>query len=369
MAGTGVGVGVSQRVALTTIAHWARKLSQQTLEKYVFLKKLQQHGNIEFGKNGGELRWVVKYRDHDLTGYTDGAPKAFQKVKTVFNAALPWRGYESSDVITYQEKLEHGGEEAVVDIFNSREKLIREGLQRQLGREWFKDGNAAGNERTFHGVESFMSMTGQTASDELATTPNDSYAGTSTAYTSLKATAVKGTDEEYGVWSPVIVNANRTPAGGSLRDWENYADEYIRLGILEAEHGATAGEMLDLILLTKTAYRQLLNILDDKERVAVQRGTCGMADFGFKGISVDGVDCMWDFGVPSTDGASNAVYGYGLNMSKVCLKVLGNKKSKSLFKAKVTWNDDYAATRLWFALLGNLQFDSPRHFVKFAAIS
>jgi len=370
MAGTGVGVGVSQRVALTTIAKWMKKLSEQTQEKYAFLKKLQQHNNIEYGCSGGELRWVVKYRDHDLAGHIDGAPKQFQRIKTVFNAALPWRGYEASDVITLQEKYEHGGKEAVVEIFNNREKLIREGLQRQLGREFYKDGNATGNEQTFHGIESFMSMTGQTASDELATTLNDSYAGTSTSYTSLKSTAIKGTDEEFGVWSPVLVNTNRTPSGGSQRSWENYADEYIRLGLLEADRGGVAGEMIDLILLTKTSFRQLLNVLDDKERLAVMRGDSEMAKFGFKNaVSLDGVDCMWDAGIASTDAASDTVHGYGFNMSKVKLKVLGGAKSKSLFNARVTWNDDYAATRLYFHLLGNLCFESPRHFVKFADIS
>ena len=146
-------------------------------------------------------------------------------------------------------------------------------------------------------------------------------------------------------------------------------DEYLRLGFLEADRGGIAGEMIDLCLLSKLAYRQLLNILDDKERLAVSKGPNSMAAFGFKGISVDGVDCMWDNGIATADGASDVVYGYGLNMSRVKLKVLGNKKSKSLFRARVTWNDDYAATRIWMSCLGNLCFESPRHFVKFAAIS
>jgi len=371
MAGTGVGVGVSQRVALTTIAKWMKKLSVQTTQKYALLKKLQMHGNIEYGCHGGELRWVVKYRDHDLAGHVDGAPKQFQRVKTTFNAALPWRGYESSDVITLKEKYEHGGQEAVVQIFNNREALIRDGLQRQLGREWFKDGNATGNEQTFHGIESFGSMTGQTAADELATTLNDTYAGTSTSYTSLKSNAVKGTDEEYGVWSPVVVNSNRTPSGGSLRNWEDYADEYIRLGLIEADYGGVAGEMVDLVLLTKTAFRQFLNIADDKERINLSRGSeLEMVRLGFKNaVELDGVPVMWDNGIAATDGASDTVYGYGFNCSKVKLKILGGSKSKSLFNARVTWNDDYAATRLYFHLLGNLCFESPRHFIKFAAIS
>lgn len=370
MAGTGVGVGISQRVALTTIAKWSRKLHTETIDKFLFLRKMREHGNIEYGCHGGEVRWVVKYRDHDISGYIDGAPKQFQKIKTTFNAALPWRGYESSDVITYQEKLEHGGTEAVVEIFNNREQLIRDGLQRQLGREWFKDGNASGNERRFHGIESFGSSTGQTANDELATTPNDSYAGTSTSYTSLKSGAVNGTDEEYGVWSPVIVNTNRTPTSGTLRNWENYSDEYIRLGLIEADRGGYAGEQIDLILLTKLAFRQLQNVLDDKERLAVSRGKSEMAKFGFGAVmSIDGVDCMWDRGIAATDGSSKVVSGYGFNMSKVKLKLLGGKKSKSLFTAKVTWNSDYASTRIWMACLGNLCFISPRHFIKFAAIT
>ena len=367
----GQGIGVSQRVALSTISKWMRKLSQQTTQKYAFLTLLQSKGKIEYGCHGGEIRWGVKFRDHDLSGHVDGAPKQFARIKTLFNAFLPWRGYDSSEVITLQEKLEHGGEQAMIEIFADREKQMRDGLIRQMGREWFKDGNAVGNERTFHGIESFMSVGAQTASDELATAPNDTYAGTSTAYTSLKAGAQPVVDEEYGVWSPVIVNANRTPAGGSLRTWEEYADEYIRLGVIEAQYGTTQAENLDLILLTKTAYRQFLNVVDDKERIHISRGSeLALTKLGFTNVvGFDGVQIMWDAGINPTDGQGNTVYGYGYNCDEMALKILGGQKRKTLFGAKVTWNDDYASDRIYMYLLGNLCFNSPRRHVKFAAIS
>lgn len=366
----GEGVGVSQRVALTTIAKWMRALSKQTTQKYAFLSLLQSKGGIEYGCSGGQLRWGVKYRDHDLSAHIDGAPKQFAKVKTLFNAFLPWTGYESSEVITLQEKLEHGGSEAMIEIFAGREKQMREGLLRQMGREWFKDGNAVGS-TSFHGIESFCSVGGQTAADELATAPNDTYAGKSTAYTSLKATAVKGTDEEYGVWSPVIVNTNRTPSGGSLRTWEEYADEYLRLGIIEAQYGTTQEENLDLILLTKTAYRQFVNVVDDKERINIKRGSdAALTALGFSGaLEFDGVSIMWDQGIAATDGQSNTVHGYGFNVDQMGLKILGGGKRKTLFGAKVTWNDDYASDRIYMFLLGNLCFYSPRRHVKFCDIS
>lgn len=367
----GEGVGVSERVALSTIAKWLKSLSSQVERKYAFLAMLKSKGNIEYGCHGGQLRWAVKYRDHDLSAHVDGAPKQFAKVKTIFNAFLDWRGYDSSEIITLREKAEHGGAEAMIEIFAGREKMMREGLLRQLGREWYKDGNATGNEHTFHGIESFCSVGAQTAADELATAPNDSYAGTSTAYTSLKATAVKGVDEEHGVWSPVIVNTNRTPSGGSLRTWEEYADEYIRLGVIEAQYGTSQDENLDLILLTKTAYRQFLSVVDDKERINISRGSeLGLTKMGFANVvEFDGVQVMWDDGISATDGQSNTVHGYGFNCDQLALKVLGGGARKTLFGAKVTWNDDYASDRIYLWLLGQLCFYSPRRHVKFCDIS
>jgi len=316
------------------------------------------------------MRWPIKIRDHDLQGHVDGQAKTFTRLRRTRNANLEWRGYEATEAITLLEKLQSGGDEAIVKIFGRLEKDMRVGLIRQLGKEWYKNGDLAANAaaNTWHGIESLMQGPGaQTASDELATSLTKTYAGQSTSYTAFKSTAVKGTDEEYGVWSPVIVNTAQNPGSG-VRAFGDYADEYIRVLVNEACYGHSAEDMLDIIILTKSAYRDLLNIADDKERLVFDRGeSLDLVKMGFKKtVELDGTAITWDFGLPGTDDDSNVVQGYGFNCDKLELKLGGSEKQ--IWKNNSTFNSDHQANRFYFYSLGNLVFESPKFFGKLAAI-
>jgi len=362
----GAGIGVSQRVAAATIAEWSKEVSEQTVQRYILLSMLQKKGRIKYGCNGGESRWVFRYRDHTLRGFPDNVPLSFTKETTIKNANLPWRGYYVADSITHQEKLEQGGDSAMIKIFEGRSELMRRGAIRQLAPEFFVDGNSAAAvaNNSFHGIESMMGIAAQTSSDHLATTHDDSYAGQSTAVNAL------GTGESSNVWTPVIVNTDYDPGDGT-RSWANYADEHVRFGLIESTYSPSKEDNTDLILLTKSAYNDYLNILDDKERLNIKRGeSIATAKMGFdKFVEQDGCVIGWDLAVPTTDSDSMTVRGYGFNTDRMKLKVLGPKKSKNLFDSRVTFNDDYQADRVVLRLLGNLCFESPRHFTKFADIS
>jgi len=355
----GSGVGVSERVARTTISQWSKMVSEQTVDRYILLKMLQSKGRISYGNSGGEMRWVIRYKDHELKGFPDNSPISFGRVHTLLNATLPWRGYHLTDAITLREKLEQGGKEAMIKVFANREETIRRAAARQLSGEWFKDGNLAANAaaETFHGVESFMGASTHTDSNVLAITQNDTYAGLSTAVSGITgATNSK-------MWTPVIVHT-----ADNANTWAGSCDEYIRKLVIETCYGAGPEDNTDLILLTKASYELLLNKLDDKEQLNFRRGEAtGVAKFGFeKFVELDGTSIGWDAGVPTTDqqGLSSVVRGYSFNTSRMKLKVLGS--GKSLFKSRVTFNDNYQADHIFLYLLGNLVFESPRHFGKLA---
>ena len=357
----GEGIGVSERVARTTISQWSKMVSEQTIDRYILLKMLQSKGRISYGNSGGEMRWVVRYRDHELKGFPDNAPISFGREHTLLNAKLPWRGYHLTDAITLREKLEQGGKEAMIKVFSNREEVMRRAAGRQLSGEWFKDGNSAANAaaETFHGLESFMSQSAHTATQALCDTQNDTYAGLSTAIGGITgATNSK-------MWTPTIVHTNKT-VGGTPQPWTDKADEYIRKLLIENCYGAGPEDNQDLILLTKDSYEGLLNVLDGKEQLNFRRGeSTGVAKFGFdKFVELDGCSIGWDAAVPSTDAAGNTVRGYSFNTSRMKLKVLGS--GKSLFKSRVTFNDNYQADHIFLYLLGNLVFESPRHFGKLA---
>lgn len=348
-------------------------VSEETEKHLPLLALMKKKGRIKTGSSGGQFRWVVRIKDHALQGFPDNTPVNFNKIDTKENAYLPWRGYYASDTITLREKLEQGGPEAMIKIFANREETIRRGITRGLASEFFKDGNLAANvaAETFHGIESMMSIGAQTDADVVATTHNDTYANLSTAVGGLDATQDR-------CWTPVIINTDRTPTGGSQQTWANYADEYIRAGRLRATYGSGPDDSPDVCLLNRDAFEALLNLLDDKERISIARGSNSeLVSLGFRNhVELDGLPIMWGAEVPANDaspylggGTTSTVRGYLFTTGRMELKVLGKPGDKSLFTSKVTFNDTYRADNIFLSLLGNLKFDSPRHFGKLADIS
>ena len=369
----GEGVGITQRVLNVTIAKWGKRISNETIQKYLFLKLLKEKGKIKKNCHGGENRWPWQYRRHKLRGHQDAVPKQFARETVTKNANLPWKGYDGSEFISLMEKGQNGGEEAMVKLFSNRMALLEESLTDELGRQFYLDETLTGDPvgTGFAGIESMMSLTGQTATDEFATTLDDTYAGQGTSYTAhgtAGQTPVKGTNPEYGAWSPVIVNCNRTVDAATVA-WDEGADEYIRCGIIEASKSSSQSYMPDIGLLTKTAYKELLNILDDKEHLHFSRGgkDPGGAAFGFSAMpSIDGVPFTWDFGIPGTDSRSDVVYGYMLNCDQIELRLLDQA---NIWRSFVNWNIRQGGDELYMVCLGQLLFECPRYQTKFAAIS
>lgn len=357
------GIGSTERVAQTTIEEWSKKVSEETERLLVLIAMLRARGRITGGHSGGQARWVVRKDEHGLNGFPDAVPVSFSRKTTKTSATLPWRGYYVDDTITLREKLEQGGPEAMIKVFSNREELMREGAIRSLAAKFFVDGNATGNEDDFHGLESFMSTGAQTATDVLATTHNDTYGGLSTAVSGITADFPR-------LWTPNVINTGYTPASGQ-RTFENYGDEYIRKAVLKGTYGQGKANKLDVFMLTQDDYESLLNLLDDKERVMIERGAgLELTKFGFENhVEIDGVGVTWDDSVPSSDDAGNTVRGYGFNFDKMEVKLLGGAKKGQLFQSKVTFNDSYRADNIFMWILGNICCSSPRHFAKLADLT
>lgn len=362
----GGGLGTSQRVAEVTIEKWIKKVSELTVRNLVLLAKLSKKGLMQYGADGHQMRWPIRKSEHQLNPFPDAVPVGYVRKNTKDNAYLGWRGYYLSDTITLREKLEQGGPAAMIKIFNSREKLIRETAMRRLAYEFYKDGGSAAGiaAERIHGIETLFSTIGaQTASDVLATAPQGTYAGLS-----MVPGAVSTETDMTRIWTPNGVNTNRNPGSGA-QSWEANADEFIRAGLIRTTYGNSEGDRPDLITTTQEAYEQLCNILDGKERLVVNRGqSADLVSMGFTNvIEVDGCPVMWDLACPTTDANGDVVQGYGWTTDRLEFHLLGSEKQ--VFKAEVTFNDTYRADNIFVYMLGNLRFESPRYFMKFAAIS
>lgn len=373
--------GITPRVIDATIQKWAKKMSDFTVARYLFLAQLKKKGKIKGDAHGTEMIWPWEWRRHPLESFEDAIPQQITRQRTTKTSTLPWRGYQVGDARTHQEKAQCDGDEAKIKLLSTITERMRRNATRGMGRQWYLDGNAttaatlgSGNPpgSGFHGAESIFGITpgGQTATDEFATVLADTYGGQSTAYTAhtLGPTPVKGTDPEYGVYSPVVVNCNRT-VGGSPVAWDANADGYIRSGIIEASRDTSEEERPDMGFLTRTAFRELADLMSTKEQLTFAHGNQGdkPAGFGFGPLLyIDGVPFTYDDGVPLVDANSDTVYGYMFNFDRMELVLCGQS---DLWEGFTEFNMRQKADEFSLISYGNLKFESPRHQTKFAAIS
>lgn len=351
----------SLRVLHTTREEWSKELHNETLESHPLLKLLNEKKRVTYGHSGTKLKWTVKFKQLALTPYADMQALSWERNLLTKTAELDYRGYKVVDAISEFEKFQNrGGVEAVIDLFSDKASRMAEDANDRLCAEFYVDGNATGNTLRLHGIESMMSISTQTAGDALATTLNDTYAGLSTAKGTYESDS---TASGYDFWSPTIVSTN--PTG---KTWATHADEFIRRGIVEQRRTQKPNEQLDMFLVGRSDYYTLLNLLDDKERVMVTNGDQGIRKFGFKEVvNIDGVDVSFDPDIPTPDGASDVVRGYGFNTSKMELCLM-SKKGNFWDASGDAFDETTMAFRFWLGFYGNLKF-SPRHFVKLADIA
>lgn len=358
-------MATTNRVLHATREQWAKELSDQTLESHALLKLIKERKNVKF-VTGTKMAWTVKFKELELTPHSDMEAAVFVRNTQTKKPELEWRGYKMYDAISEQELGENAaGDTQVIDLFADKLKAMEEDANSRLCRELYVDGNATGNEKKFHGIESFMSVDTQTGGDLFATTLNDTYAGLSTAKGAYGGSSDR--DREYNFWSPIIVSTNATG-----ETWATKAVEQLRRGITEARRTMRKDHRLDLIVCSRSNYRAVLDLLDDKERLVVNQAN-SIARFGFSDVlQVDGCDITIDPDIPTTDGNSDTIRAYGFNTAQMELCVLKNPKAKT----QQLWNhsgdvfrEDQFAFRFWVGLYGNVKFHSPRHFAKFVDLA
>lgn len=343
------------RILKTTRERWSENLADETIDRHPMLKLLQSEGNIETDSSGTDFAWTVKNRERTLMPYGDMDDLNFARNDLYEKAVLDSRAYKLTEAVSEKEMLQNKGKEAIIKLFGNLAEDMKKEAGNALCKEFYIDGNASGNSKRFHGIESFMSITGQTASDEYGTTHNDTYAGISTARGQNSTVAGQ---PGYDFWTPVVVNCTTTG-----KTWAANADQFVTAMVTGLNRSTMKGERCDLIQLRRDSYRAFCELLRTKERVMVTQAGVGIRKFGFEDtVNYDGVDVTFDPDIPSTDGASKVVHGYAYTVSKMKLMVLG----KSLWHAS---GDDFDVKKQsfiwWVGLHGNLKFVSPRHFGKF----
>jgi len=369
------------RTAATTLADHIRDEEQAWMKNYQLGALLEANGRISYNHGGRGMTWPVRYRKHAMEGNTGETPRNFARKNLWKVAALPnKRGYQATDSISKGEMLENRGEPAIIKLFDDFVERISESMKQGVGPEFYIDGNATGNEQSWHGLESAFgatqTVTAGTAGAVARTAnaadfvgyPNDTYAELSTVLGNEGgegdpvATWPNGVnDPEFDFWSPLLVNYTCSGFSGAADTWAAQGDEALRFGIIHGQRNSLQDGQMTNVLLDRNLYFQLLNLIDNKEQLNVNRGEdWSLVRLGFKNVvGFDGIEVSWETGIPAN-------VGYGLNYKNIELRCMED----TIFKSEGPFYDEH--TQNYNAVvytLSNMKLNSPRNFVKYLTLA
>lgn len=372
------------RTVNTTISDYIRGEEVNVMRNRKILALLQDRGRVTFNHGGQQLDWKVRYRRAPMAGFSDSDTLSFSRQNRHKTAQLDWRGYSATDQMTGFEKEKNKGDAAIIKVFSNMGVMLMEDIEDQFGDEAYIDGNASGNGKRYHGIESFFSVSAASTKQPVGL-PNDTYAGllttlgnyggawTTTGSTTTATDWPTGTgDAHYDFWSPLVVDytsaistsaSNGTTGwAASTKTWPNTCLEAIRYGIIHSRKNKSKKGQLDVGTFQDEMYRQFLDKLQAEEQLTVSRGDSGsdLYRLGFKDVvNFDGLDITTEYGLPTKVG-----YGWCIDQLELMSML------DVLFKAKGP-DYDLASDAYRFAIfiMGNYKYRSVRQFVKWKNVS
>jgi hypothetical protein len=353
------------RAAATTLAHHITTLEVATTRNFPALSQIEASGRISYNHSGRGFDWPVQYRIHNVEGNTGETQRNFVRRNLFKTAALEYRGYQTTDAMYHAEFVQNKGPEGIVKVFDNFVDRLRMSLRQVLGKEIYSNGNASGNEKFWHGMETLFGTNGtvkvdtgaQRASNQADKNgyPSSTYATLSTELGAAGGEWESGSvwpegdgDPEYDYWSPMIVVSNSSVFQDIL--------EAFRYGILHCQKNATLEEQMTTAVLSRDMFFTALNKLDDKEEIQIQPGgDYSLRSLGFKNtFGYDGVEFTFDSAISGTK-------GYGYNYMNCELRA----QDDSLLRPEGPEYDiETQSYQAVISTLSNKKYSSPRNFIK-----
>lgn len=376
MAYKGFNPVAFSRTAATTLAKHIREVEEAMLRNYQMGALLESAGRVNYNNSGEGFDWPVQYRLHKVEGNTGETARNFTRRNLWKQANLEYRGYQATDSMYYREFRSNRGPEGVVKVFEKFVERLETSITQVLGTEYYIDGAASGNEQSWHGLESMFGTNGTVnistgaqrsanAADPLGFA-NSTYAGLSCQLGNYGGENESGSiwpdgisDSEYDFWTPIIANYTSSYFSGASDTWAAQGDEAMRFAIIHAQRNTSKNGQITNIFLARDLYRDLLNLIDDKERIQIS-SEHNLRALGFKNVlNFDGVEVSWESGVPSG-------VGYGINYDNIELKSMDSSLLRSEGPEYDIHSQSFNAV---VSTLSNLKFSSPRNFFKLAALA
>ena len=334
------------RILKVVTDRFVKGAPDETIQNSIILSELKKRGRIKYNLSGKALTWDLKVKQRALDAVDDMESLEFARQNIYEQLTLPWRGYRAQDVISNKERLMCKGNEALVNIWGEKMESLMSDANDRLSAELFVDGNASGNTKKFHGIESIFGAASATTTSEFATS-SETYAGVSPA-------AVHGTESATSPYSPQLVHEDYT----SYSSWTTSATKIMRSLVSACSIRNNKKGRPDLAMKTESRFNAFKNLLASKEQIIAGPPTPGMLYAGAKGVAYDGVIVTWDFDCP-------ADVTYMLNFDQIELNILSSKLWFPATGYKVETDAHLFSVNIW----GNMKFNSPRYQGKSGAFA
>lgn len=364
-----------ERLINTTLAEHREEMAENMMRNYQFGALLEANGRITYNHGGNGYDWPVQYKLPPATGNTGEQTRNFVRRNYYKVANLDWRGYEVTDSITRFEFLANRGDEGIVKIMDRMKGNLERGLKQHFGRQYYVDGNASGNEQSWHGFESMFGRTSNTTINistgatrtanqaDIVCDPSDTYAGIATdlgTYGGEQESSVPWphgiASSQYDFWSPLIVIFDSS-AFSATDDTFDKGHLAIRYGLTHAMRNMGGlDEQVTNVTLDRELYRVFKGNQDGKEEIVVDNASQGsLRSLGFKNTFIfDGVELTYEVGVPNR-------VGYGFNINGIELASMDSE----LLQTESEWDMRSQSYNCVVSTLSNLVFKTgPRNMFK-----
>ncbi len=355
----------------TTKPAYMKGASDLTIRRRLFLSMLRKRGRITYNNSGYEFRWQVEFSQPTMHQHGDGSMIDFTNHQAFQQCVLPWSGYQASDSITMKQKAMNSGNEALINLFKTKQGRLMKKLTSGLAGEIYKDGGSSGRENCIYGLETFLTVANTAAGNTIGT-PNDSYAGLNTNLADQggtwsadgssfpNATLAKDWpngqgDSEYDYFAPKLVNWSSTAWGTGSTTFEDNCWRVIGQTITWLT--TTGGEdgMPSICVLAPHLFQDYKNHEEAIRRINIPHKEG--EDLGFKGnvLNQDGCAISGDFDCPLNT-------GYMVNLSQLEIASL----MPELFWMEGPDKDPRSGyAYLWGSgFYGQLKVESPKHVAK-----
>lgn len=358
----------------TTIDEFIRDVEDAIMRDYKFLALVQSRGNVTMNHSGLKMNWKVKFRRAQPKGYADMDVQNFPRRIRHKTATLPWRAYALGEAVSKFDQLMNRGAPAIVNVIADKVQVMTDDMQTFFGEQLYVDGEATGNEKGIHGLETMFGA-GSTSLNQPIALPDGSYAGITTDlgfYGGSWDLATSGPGSgatiwpsghslttEYDFYSPLLVDYTNSFWDTPNNTWEETCTQAVRYAIIKARKNKSRQGQIDAVFLNEELYRLWIERQSQKERLVVNQGGGGdgrtLTSMGYGDtFNFEGAEITWEFGTPVNT-------GYGINADYIELASMQGR----LFQPNGPYEHQVDKTiRYDIDFFGNLRFDSPKFFFK-----